>query len=376
MSIYTEIAKENYASLRGKLKPTTCESCRAEGFSDKGECEKCLANQAYNREYLETHLFETDSDFCSYHDYRHENIKALPLRLPNEKPFLYYGIELEIGFDDNWTEVFYENDYGDREPTDDIQSILNEFSKITEGMFVYEEDSSVPNGVECISRPMSYPFWSSKETKAKLDKGFAYLKEHGALVNQPSTNGMHIHISKKFFEKGGYTFEDRDKAQKAYREFDWVFQKFQPEIEKIGERKYTRYCSSKVMTLQENLQNLKNRLDCNVEDIKVSGKLKKGGTIGRGDHYVAVNSTEKTVEVRVFKSTIDTETVLARIEFVRNLAHAVRDNASNVSFNELLHTKDNLYLDNYIRKIELNCKRNKEEFDLEKVNTEEIPVEV
>lgn len=375
MSIYVNIARENYASLRGKLKPTTCESCKADGLTEYGECEKCLANQAYNREYLETHTFQTDSNFGSYHDYAHKAIKALPLRLPNEKPFLYYGIELEIEFDNNWTEVFYENDYGDKEPTDDIQSILDEFAKITDGMFVFEEDGSLNNGVECISRPMSYPFWTSKETKEKLDKGFAYLKEHGALVNQPSSNGMHIHISKKFFERGGYTFEDRDKASKSYKEFDWLFQKFQPEIEKIGERKYTIYCRSKVMELQEEFNSLKHRVNGNVGDIKVSGKMCKGGDIGYNNHGVAVNSTDKTVEVRVFKSTIETETVLSRIEFVRNLAHAVRDNTSNATFTELLHTKDNLYLDNYIRKIELNCKRNKEEFDLEKVNTDEIEVE-
>lgn len=375
MSIYTNIANQGWASLSGKLKPTICESCKADGLSEEGTCEKCLANRAYNREWLETHTFKTDGNLKDYHDYGHKVIKALPLRKPNEKPFLYYGIELEIEFDESWTEVFECNDYGDKEPTEEIDAILDEFSDITEGLFVFEQDGSLENGVECISRPMSYNYWTDKATKEKLDKGFEYLKSRGAMVNQPSSNGMHVHISKKFFERGGYTFEDRDKADKSYKEFDWLFQKFQPEIEKIGDRKYTCYCRSKVMEMQDEFNSLKFRVNGNVSEIKVSGVLKKGGGVGYNNHNVAVNSTDKTIEVRVFKSTIETETVLSRIEFVRNLAHAVRDNVSDVTFNELLHTKENLYLDNYIRKIELNCRRNKEEFDLEKVNSDGIEIE-
>lgn len=364
------------SSLKGKLKPILCQSCKDNGLCRYGECEECLKNRAFNREYIETHTFITDPVFRSYHNELHKGIKTLPLRLPNERPYLYYGIELEIEF--NSDKVGVGNGADDYEDADDtcsgIRAILERFTEITDGLFVYEQDGSLDNGVEFISRPCSYGFWTSPDTIKKLDEGFAYLKSMGAYETQPTTNGMHIHISRKFFDKGNTKLETRFHA---YENFDWLFQKFQPEFEKLGGRKYTRYCASKKDKMRDDIKE-SFRFGYYNADAKLKCTLKKGGDVPSGDHYSAINLGDNTLETRIFKSTTDYKTVLANIEIVRNVAHAVREEDIKKSLNDILHTKDNLYLDNRITEVrrELAKEGKKVKLNLDKVNDDKLDLEV
>lgn len=379
MSLYNNIYYDfKDTTLKGKLKPITCPKCKEEGCNWSGECETCLANQAYNREYIETHLFIYDKNYQGYHDSFHDRFKGLYLRLPNEHPYLYYGIEIEVEFNSDYVRVYCQDDdyYDDVDSDNDnweIQEILNKFSEITEGMFVYEHDSSLDNGVECISRPTSYAFWTHPDTVKKLEAGLEFLRSKGAYVKQPDSNGLHIHLSRKFFDNGQTNLPNR---QTAYESFDWLFQKFQPEIERLGGRKYTHYCASKADKLKKSLidDNYLVR-NYNVE-AEIKCKLKKGGRLPECDHYSAVNLTPKTIEARVFKSTTDYKEVLSCIELVRNMAHAVRDEDIKRTLDNILHTKDNKFLDEHIAKVKRQARKDKAEFDLERVCDNDIEINV
>lgn len=370
---YSDIYYHLPSSLEGKLKPVICKSCKDNGDTTIGGCQRCLNNMAWNTDYLETHTFISDKYFRPYHWSEHKTIKGIPLRLPNEHPYLFYGIEVEVEFDYSEVSIYEVDDDSEYDDDDNwrIQEILNKFSEITDGLFVYEADSSLDNGVELISRPCSYAFWTSPETVEKLKEGFDYLRNNGAYWEQPDTNGLHIHISRKFFDYGG------GKADRvtAYQGMDWLFQKFQPEIEKIGGRLYTQFCRSKTDQLRESLENNWVLNQKNVET-EVKCTLKKGGEIPCGDHHVAVTLSGNTIEARVFKSTTDYKRILAYIELVRNMAHAVRDDNIEVSLDSLLHTKDNLYLDDLVRNVRKQCVKNKTNFDLNKVNDNAIEVVV
>lgn len=367
MSVYTDICEEQYVSLAGKLKPLLCEECRGE-YSHYGECPRCLRAYAENKEYIQTHTFITDSALREYHTGNHNAIKSALLRLPHEHPRQYYGIELEIEFDTPVNYTYDDDDYDDCEDTsEEIEDVLREFTKITDGLFVYERDSSLNNGVEFISRPCSYQFWTHEDTVKKLKDGMEYLRTHGACEDQPSGNGFHIHISNKFFDKA-------EQGMTPYRNFDWLFQKFQPELEHLGRRHYTSYCASKISRARNRL-----RVDYSEPGMEytVKGKLKRGNTeLPHGDHGSAVTLSGATTEARVFKSTIDYKEILATIEIVRNLAHASRDNDIDHTLDELLHTKPNLYLDEYIQKTKLRTAREEEKLELDKMNTDEIEFEM
>ena len=153
-------------------------------------------------------------------------------------------------------------------------------------------------------------------------------------------------------------------------------QKFQPEIERLGGRKYTSYCASKADKLKRSLidDNYTVR-QYNVE-AEIKCKLKKGGRVPEGDLYSAVNLTSKTIEARVFKSTTDYKEVLSCIELVRNMAHTVRDEDIKRTLNDILHTKDNLYLDEHIAKVQRNARKDKAEFNLDRVCEDNIDIVV
>lgn len=363
-------------NIKNELKPTICESCKADGERRYGSCEECLKNQAYNKEYIETHLFVVNPNLEEYHEGGDHNwFKQTKKHLPGEKPFLYYGIEVEVEMDNAYIDVFHYDDYEDyTETSEEICEILQKVAELSHGIFVFEKDGSLNNGFEMISSPMSYGMWTSPEVVECLKNTFAYLQEQHALINQPTTNGMHVHISKKFFDYGTCK---RERREQAYEDMDWLFQFFQPELEKLGGREYTGYCASKVSKALDRYgigNNSYNDRTMRVE-LEVKGKLKKGGEMASGDHYSAVSLSGPTIEGRIFKSTVDYKHILANIEIMRNFSHAVRDGEIvGKTLNDILHTKDNLYLDKLIKKVRENCFKNKEEFSLDRVATDEIEI--
>ena len=361
-----------FRNIKDKMKPTICASCRNDDgrrSNTYGHCAKCLENQAYNTDLVETSLFIMDKYPREYHDGGvHDVFKSTPLRMPGEHPYLYYGIEIEVEFNSDYVDVF--EDY-DGAFTDKIKTILDEFSNITEGMFVYERDGSLENGVEFISRPTSYPKWVDKGTVEKMKNGFQFLINNGAYIKQPDSNGLHIHISRKFFDYGKTGRNNRDEA---YQDMDWLFQFFQKELEALGGRNYTSYCASKVDKIKERygIGRRQNDDEFNAE-FTVKGKLKKGGRIPRGDHYSAVNMSGPTIEARIFNSTVDYKRVLSYIEIMRNFAHAVRDGEiEGKTLNQILNTKDNLYLDGLVREVRNELYKSGRRLTLTRKNKDEI----
>lgn len=343
---------DNYIfhSIKNELKPTICESCRADGECDYGSCEKCRANQAFNRSYVETHLFEGNDCLEDYHS--NKDIKSIVYRNENEHPYLYYGFELEVGFGDEIDEY---DDYDEYQPAEWVCEMLTKFEHATGGLFASKErDGSLDNGIEFVSRPMSYAKCVDEDTIEKLKAGIAVLKDYGALDNQPRGHGMHVHISRKFFDYGATGQRNRDDA---YKHMDWLFQFFQPELEKLCGREWTQYSRSKKMKLM-------NRINCDlgrsfsnsemVVECSVKGKMKRGGYMANGDHENAVIISGPTIEGRIFHSTLDYEQILGNIEIMRAFAHAVRDGETlGRTFNDILHTKESKYIDKILQKAHL-----------------------
>lgn len=358
------------------LKTELCDACRADGNIYRGECKQCLANTAHNREWLQTHTFIYDDKMRGYHNDGHDNIKGLRLRLPDEKPLLYYGIENEITFGsdthvgDEDEEECCEDEEGEDISVSEINEILEEFSYITDGLFVYERDSTVRNGVEIISRPASYRYWTHPDTQEKLRKGYEFLRERGALLDQPGGNGLHIHISRAFFRS--QKFSETETA--AYSAYDWIYQQFQDEMERIGSRRYTDYCASK--------KDVAKRYITNPSSVPYASKVKLSCEIKKDkfrnletNHAHAVIITSDTIETRIFRSTTDVDTMMAYLEVVRNCAHFARETDDKKSLREILHTKENIYLDKYLQQVSMKARKDNATFDLDKLNEDIIKVE-
>ena len=378
--IYYTPEDQAFEKIKDELKPTICKSCYADGDRTYGHCEQCLKNQAHNKEYCETHLFTTGTWLGDYHTSgSYHTMKYVPYRKNNEHPYLYYGFELEVGFDEDQLRVnYYDEDYGEdeNEISSDCEEMLEEFEEATQGLFASKErDGSVYNGVEFVSRPMPYSTIIDPDTIKKLTAGLDVLEKWGAFVDQPYKHGMHVHISRKFFDFDANGTRLLDARDKTYQDMDWLFQYFQPELEKIAGREYYTYCEGKMAKLKSQYHILDGMRDDGLWKVKLEGKMVKGGKMACDDHHSAITLSGKTIEGRIFKSTLDINHIIGNIELMRNFAHAVRSGEIvGKSLNDILHTKDNLYLDKVLDEIRKQCFKTKTEFNLDKVVEEEMEI--
>lgn len=362
--------------LRQYMKSECCDECYADSYRGQGHCKRCLQNIADNNEWIDTNLFIFDTNFRCYHADAHRAFKAAKLRMPDEKPRLYYGLEVEVEFDEGVVSICdARNGYDGA--AEYVRETLNQFSIITGGLFCYEEDGSLDNGIEFISRPCSYKFWTDPSTVKRLKDGFDYLVERGALEEQPCRNGLHIHISKAFFTAPATPDKKKQVAEECYKSFDWLFQYYQKQMEFIGERKYGEYCGSKTDKIRQALR---------ADSVYVGGyasfetetkvRLKKGGMPACGDHGFAVNSTDRTIEARIFKSTVWVDRMLAYIEIMRNFSHYVREGQASDTLDGILHTKENKYLDRLLAMTAMNVARAGKKFELDKEIKDELEFKV
>ena len=315
------------------------------------------------------HEVDTSTKFCTLH-------------LPNEKPYYYQGIELEVTWDDEILDGYSGDrydEYGDYDECGDyddegnyipdtynfdLDKVVREALQIGKGLFTAEQDGSLYSGysAEFVSRPLSTNAWRSREVQTILKEFTDYLKESGALVNQPEGNGFHIHVSKKFFEANpSYNRTQKEVA----RDMNWIFQKYQEEIELIGGRKYNGWCASMKMNI---MSNLAQEYGIVIDKAHIS---KDHVELPYGDHRKAFidSSSGNTYEARVFHSTLDPQRIMACLEFMRNISHGARENAlTGLTFGQITRFKDSPNLQAVIKQI----KANKQKLSLGKKNTNRL----
>lgn len=303
------------------------------------------------------HGVDTDTKYC-------------PLHLKDEKPYLYEGIELEVTWDDEAVDSYRGDRYDEYGEYDecgdyddegnyipdyyefDIGEVVKEALKIGKGLFTAEQDGSLYYGysAEFVSRPLSVRAWHSPEVVAILKEFTDYLKSTGALVDQPSGNGFHIHVSKKFFEANPACNRNLNEVA---QDMNWIFQKYQDEIEAIGGRAYNEWCASAKMGIKRDLAS---EYGIVIDKAHIS---KSALEIPYDNHRKAfINSASGyTYEARVFHSTLDVERILACIEFMRNISHGARENAlEGKTFGQITRYKDAPNLQALIRRIKAQRK--------------------
>ena len=212
-----------------------CPDCQG----NNNKCARCLHKMAKEVEAEETTLWVYDTMPRSYHPGNHHHFKQTKLRQKHEHPFLYYGIEWEVLFRDS----------------SPINQIAKEFIEATHGLFVAEFDRSVSdqgNGIEFISRPLSYKKWMEESTYQLLEAGKAVLDKYHLICPQPVGCGLHVHMSLQFFERN-----TQKSVKKIKSDIDWMFQIYQSEIEKISQRPYTKYCASKAFRLRQVMKDIR-----------------------------------------------------------------------------------------------------------------------
>lgn len=260
----------------------TCDNCGEEvtrdniyydDNSDGWYCNTC------HRESNALHEYH-----CGFNVYFHPPIRSGEGAMP-----LYLGVELET------------DKYNDRgQAADDLVTLSEDGN-----LFHMEEDGSLECGIEIISQPCTLDY---HRTKFPWEVISAMVQRHGGLSHQTTTCGLHIHFNKAFFG---------DMLNINSLKLMYLFERFWDKFVIFSRRRgdgWMHYAAK----YNDDFEH------CETED-QVNYKLLESRDKGR---YFAVNITHtKTIEIRIFKGTLRTGTILASLELVDFLARYVKDNS-------------------------------------------------
>ena len=313
-----------------------CPECKKQGYPI---CPDCLINYGKRKNKLETTLFQLKSNSVvkRYHDPEDTFVKNTKLRMSDEKPYLYYGIELEMCIPFNSSVI----------------NFTKEMLKASKGLFVAENDSSLDNGVEFISRPLSYKKWKSPEVQEILSEMRGIAMKYGYNLMSQDSAGMHVHLSSLFFQKN--TNKSRDEQ---IDDLNWIIQNYEKELRPITGREPGNYNRSMFASIEKDLKSFIEMR--NLKQATITTKMDKARIPMDHHSMVSMSGSGNTIEVRAFKGTCDPLTIMARIELCRNLAHFARKyDIENMTLDKAFNCKQSPFLEKYIKenKIKVDSKK-------------------
>ena len=197
-----------------------------------------------------------------------------------ERRRLFLGIELETDGNDDRNDL-----------ADDIAS------EYGDDLVVCKEDGSLHDeGLEIVSLPMTPEVHL---TSGMWERIAEIVLDHGGTSHDAGTCGLHIHLSRAFFD-------DHD----AVYRLDRLFHRFELQMVRFSRRTSDgmRWCVIGGDDLHE------------IPDVH-ERKKKWADKKARAGRYEAVNDTNSaTVEIRLWRGTLNMETFRATVEFTTGLA--------------------------------------------------------
>lgn len=191
-------------------------------------------------------------------------------------PRMYYGIELETG---TLKYIDFDNEIINKLST-------KYFDRHDDGSIFH---NSVKQGIEIVGHPMTY-----KWMKANPDvwNDVLKLRKKGLCSYKTGSCGIHIHLSKKAFNE-----------RHLYKFMKMIY----------GFPSFTKLISQRTKNKLREWASITG--ECN-EDLKRKAKDKRGGI-----RYTAVNLTNShgTVEIRLFRGTLDEMAFWKNIEYIQAL---------------------------------------------------------
>lgn len=260
-----------------------CQSCYENDYFTCGDC-GCVSHMdnAYsnnNGVYCEGCYEPDDND--DIHDYSY---KPEPIFHGNESNPIYMGFELEV-------------DEGGKSEAYTVNCELN-----SESEYAYcKKDCSLYNGFEIVTHPCTLNYHKS----ISWDQVLTYLKNHGYKSHDTSTCGLHVHIDR-------IAFGDDDTEQ------DLNIMKLLFIVEKYWDNfvKFSRRTEAK-------LNEWAARYTYDETNETIRDLLNKAKCAGR---YQAVNlENYNTIEIRIFRGTLNYVTLFAALELCEALTKIVNE---------------------------------------------------
>lgn len=245
-------------------------------YHDSFECSECGADR-----------YSDEDHECYYEENKYiQSYGHRPRPKFHGQDTYYFGIELEVEDTEG---------YG-------CEKMAEKLTYKLDNRFYYKYDGSLDNGFEIVSHPHSLDAWQATEWDF-----LRVLRVNGFRSWDTNTCGLHVHVSRTAFRN----FGKRDEAHEL--RFQKLIYDNQSHVQAIAGRS-TDYASF-------------------MDKGKLVGKVKYGRTYDRRE---AVNTTnDHTIEIRVFRGSLNKERVLSAVEFVHSAIEYTRSMKINPKAKQL-----------------------------------------
>lgn len=318
----------------------TCDDCGAIHHLDDSHlithdglyiCENCSYHYVYCRDCGE-YFYEDDVNYCErddeyycnncYDNHIYDNIYGYHdfddwtyytnTNPPTYSPELgtsYLGAEIEVY---NST-----NQYSNNETAGYVNSHIPA---------VCMEDGSIGNGYEIVTHPQTFEYYISRYNDYK--DTFAYLRNKGYVGDDSTTCGLHIHISSAHLQD--------DTIDKIYL----FMENYKDKLINFSRRHSTRWAKFLSDAKRSNESD---------DIIKSIDYIKKEKC--NHDRYMALNiqHSSRTIEFRLFKSTLNIETFYATLQLVKSIVEICDSTPiEEITWDKVINYIDEPYLKSYL----------------------------
>lgn len=202
-------------------------------------------------------------------------------KVSNEED-LYLGVELEI-------------DCGG-EDEDNAKYVYDTMNKNGEHIYC-KHDGSLSDGFEIVTYPCTIEY----HKQLKYEEMFDWLVKNKYRSHDTSTCGMHVHINRSYFGN------DKLTRDLCISKLLYLFEKYWDKVELIARRPSNRFARRFLLEEDET-------------PIDLYAKSQAS------DKYGAINLKHKdTVEIRIFKGTLNYSTYISTLEFVSVMARIAKE---------------------------------------------------
>ena len=235
---------------------------------------------------------------------RDYNYKPHPIFHGESNIGLYYGMEIEVVT------------FGMREP---VAKYLQFFANEESDMLYCKFDRSIGNdgmaGFEIVTHPCSFD-WFGSEEGTNVIKRILDIKTYNCEAFRTNTCGMHIHISKTAFN-----------SSHLYRFLSMI---------------YNNQGFSKFISERTDLTNIQTYSSYTpFDDLKKMSKEMSNPHSREARHRAVNLSCPNTVEVRIFKSTLEYERIMKNIEYCHSLYDFTKNNEQITVPNYISYVAEN-----------------------------------
>jgi len=296
-----------------------CQSCYEDHYFTCENCNEILHMDCYNQDGQCEDCYQEDEDIDGLHNYSYKPTPIFQSTIKHKRSKTIKGVNVESYRNDqklNYLGIELEHSIGNSSKSDIIEDVYSKMHNV-----YYKEDGSLDDGIELVTHPIEF---NSINWQAWNDT-LSYLRSKNCKsYNTSYSCGLHIHVSKNAFGNYGLL--------KAHL----LCAKIEKFLHKISKRTSSNWRN---WTAPSNI----NYSDANSFRREIiSRRLRKQEQISQAPRG-AFNYTGNTIELRMFRGTLDLEGFRSCVEFAKDISFII----SQVSLTYLL-THSEAEIESYV----------------------------